>query len=104
MWIFGKNKDKNKKPAASEAAAKPAQLTARPQTSKEIKTQALLLQMRGLRAEIGEENLQEIVKKLQLDNLKKKVREDIDNNPQKRDRILDEIRFHLNDPDSPTRH
>ena len=103
MWFFGKkdkdSKDKGKKDVAAPAAAKVA-------TSKDQKAAALLAQMRTLRAEIGEENLQEIVKKLKLDELKKKVRSDIENDPRARDRLLDEIRFQVHDADRkpPTRH
>jgi hypothetical protein len=53
--------------------------------------------MRTLRAEIGEEVLQELAKKLKLDDLKNKVRHDIDNDPRKRDRLLDELRMHVRD-------
>ena len=98
MWFFGKDKDKGKKDAAK------ADAPARPMTSKEAKTKELMAQMRALRAEIGEETLQELVKKLKLDELKKQIRSDIDNDPKKRDRLLDEIRFHVHDTDNQTRH
>lgn len=87
MWIFGKKPNKDK-PAAS-----PAKVL----SSKEEKVQALLAQMRELRAEIGEENLQRLAEKLQFETLKKQVRHDIDNDPKKRDRLLDEIRFQARD-------
>ncbi|HEY8964383.1 MAG TPA: hypothetical protein VIN59_07990 [Alphaproteobacteria bacterium] len=74
-------------------------------TSKQAKTEALMAQMRVLRAEIGEENLQALVKKLKLDELKKQVRHDIEHDPVKRQRLLDEIRWHVHDDhSSPTRH
>lgn len=91
MWIFGK-KDTKKK-AAPKAVAAPAPAS----SSKEEKVQALLAQMREIRAEIGEENLQKLAEKLQFDALKKQVRHDIDNDPRKRDRLLDEIRFQARD-------
>lgn len=100
MWFFGKDKKKDGKAAdaKSEAASGPL-------TSKQAKTQALMAQMRVLRAEIGEENLQELVKKLKLEELKKQVRHDIDNDPAKRQRLLDEIRWHVHDDHgSDTRH
>lgn len=100
MWFFG-NKDKKKgaKPADTKAVSTEGM------TSKQIKAQALLAQMRVVRAEIGEENLQAIVRKLKLDELKKQVRDDIDNNPEKRQRLLDEIRWHVHDDHgSDTRH
>ena len=93
MWFFGKDK-KDKKKGKGGASA-----PTKPKTSKEVKTQALLAQMRDLRAEIGEENLQNIVRKLKLDELKNQVRHDIDHNPEKRDRLLDEIRYHVHDHD-----
>ncbi len=101
MWFFG-GKDKDKKDKKADAKkAEPA----KPLTSKEAKTQAVLAQMRGLRAEIGEENLQEIVRKLKLDDLKKQIRSDIDNDPHKRERLLDEIRYQVHDADrGPTKH
>lgn len=73
-------------------------------TSKETKTAALMAQMRTLRAEIGEEQLQKMVNKLKLDELKKQMRHDIDTDPKKRDRLLDEIRFHVQSDDGETRH
>jgi hypothetical protein len=99
MWFFGKDKDKKKDAPAKAAASVPA----KPLTSKEAKTQALMAQMRTLRAEIGEENLEKIVNKLKLDALKKQIRDDIDNDPKKRDRLLDELRFHVRDDDKPGR-
>jgi len=99
MWFFGKDKKKEGKPV--EAKSAPAQ----PLTSKQIKTQALMAQMRTLRAEIGEENLQKLVQKLKLEDLKKQVRHDIENDPVKRQRLLDEIRWHVHDDhSSDTRH
>lgn len=99
MWFFGKDKEKNKN---KQDVAKAGPAT--PLTSKQAKTEALMAQMRSLRAEIGEENLQELVKKLKLDELKNKIRNDIDNDTHKRDRLLDELRFQIHDADRPTRH
>jgi hypothetical protein len=95
MWFFDKDKAKGK----ADIPAKAADAPAKPMTSKEIKTQQLLAQMRTLRAEIGEETLQELVKKLKFDELKNKVRRDIENDPKKRDRLLDELRLHVRDDD-----
>mgnify|MGYP006879906222 CR=1 FL=1 len=58
-----------------------------------------MAQMRVLRAEIGEENLEKIVNKLKLEDLKKQFRRDIDTDPKKRDRLLDEIRLNMRDDD-----
>lgn len=90
MWFFGKDKDKKKsakdadKPSAAAPAANPGRTEAQ---------RKLLEQMRGLRAEIGEENLQKLANKLRLEDLKKQVRADIDGDEKKRNRLLDEIRF-----------
>jgi|GEM_PF-1910966 len=107
MWFFGKDKNKGKdKPAADAAkpASIPGNVAASATMTKAEKAAHLMAQMRGLRAEIGEEELAKIVAKLKLDELKKQVRSDIDNDPKKRDRLLDEIRFHVQDPDNNTRH
>lgn len=100
MWFFGK-KDKDKK----DQKAAPAKVAAnKPMTEKEAKGQELLAMMRSVRAEIGEENLQQIVRKLKLDDLKKQVKSDIDNDPHKRERLLDAIRYEMHDADRTTRH
>lgn len=94
MWFFGKDKSKDKK-----AAPVPASGPAKPVSSKQAKADALMAQMRVLRAEIGEENLEKIVNKLKLEDLKKQFRRDIDTDPKKRDRLLDEIRLNMRDDD-----
>lgn len=94
MWFFGKDKGKGKTDAAKTIAA-----PATPVSSKQAKADALMAQMRTLRAEIGEETLEKIVNKLKLDDLKKQMRSDIDTNPKKRDRLLDEIRLNMRDDD-----
>ena len=94
MWFFGKDKGKGKTDAAKTIAA-----PAKPVSSKQAKTDVLMAQMRNLRAEIGEENLEKLVNKLKLEDLKKQVRTDIDTNPNKRDRLLDEIRLNMRDVD-----
>jgi hypothetical protein len=79
MWFFKKDKETKAK------------------TLKEQKAQELLSIMRTARAEIGEENLQAIVTKLKLDDLKKKVQADIENDSRKRDKLLDAIRYEMTD-------
>ncbi len=98
MWFFGKDKNKKDKGEALKAPAVPP---AMPMTSKQAKTQALMEQMRSVRAEIGEENLKKLADKLRLDELKNKVRHDIENDPKKRDRLMDELRLHMQDKDKP---
>lgn len=94
MWIFGKKDNKtDKKPEATQKGPPDMSKLG----SKEEKIQALMAQMREVRAEIGEENLQKLAEKLKLDAMKKQMRHDIDNDPKKRDRLLDEIRFQARD-------
>lgn len=94
MWIFGKKDKKTDKKPAAPAKGPPDMSKL---GTKEEKVQALLAQMREVRAEIGEENLQKLAQKLQLEAMKKQMRHDIDNDPKKRDRLLDEIRFQARD-------
>lgn len=51
--------------------------------------------MREKRAEIGEEELQKIAARLQHEALKKQICRDIETDEQKRQRLIDEIRFGL---------
>jgi len=88
MWPFGKSK---KKKAAEAEAALPDLDTLCSTDAQRM----LLEQMRGLRAEIGEDTLQKMAAKLQMENLKKQVREDIDGDEKKRDRLLDELRYNM---------
>lgn len=92
MWFFGgKDKGKAAKSGTESSAASAAA------NLKEQKTKELMAIMRATRAEIGEENLQAIVRKMKLDDLKKQVRNDIDTNPHKLERLLDAIRFEMHD-------
>ncbi len=95
MWFFGKDKDKKSNTGTEKSAPDKKAMTL-----KEQKSQELLAIMRTARAEIGEENLQAIVKKMKLDDLKKKVRNDIENDPHKRERLLDALRYEMTDRDS----
>lgn len=95
MWIFGKKDKKVPAKSVSVAANIPAL------SSKEEKVQALLAQMRVLRAEIGEENLQALANKLRLDAMKQQMRDDIDTNPAKRAKLLDELRWQAQDDGKP---
>lgn len=106
MWFFGKDKNKGRDKPKNDAAkpAAPINVAASANMTKAEKAAHLMAQMRGLRAEIGEEELAKIVSKLKLEELKKQVKHDIDNNPKKRDRLLDELRIHMHDTDNSTRH
>lgn len=59
--------------------------------------QKLMAQMREKRAEIGEEELAKMAHAIQMDNLKKKIKHDIETDEDKRNRLLDEIRLGLKD-------
>lgn len=59
--------------------------------------QKLMAQMREKRAEIGEEELQKMAKAIQMENLKKQIKHDIETDEDKRNRLLDEIRLGLKD-------
>lgn len=86
LWPFKKKPEKAKQvnPAA-------------PATSKQAAASSVMAQMRGLRAEIGEENLNRLVSHLKLEDLKNKMRDDIASDPRKRDKLLDELKFQLKD-------
>jgi len=92
MWPFGK-KGKDKK--SGGAAANGGEGGNIDDLAKTDAQKKLLLQMRALRAEIGEETLQKMAEKLRLEDLKNKVRHDIDNDETKKHRLLDEIRWSL---------
>ena len=59
--------------------------------------QALFIQMREKRAEIGEEEIAKMAKALEMEKLKKQIKHDIDHDEDKRNRLLDEIRGGLKD-------
>lgn len=84
MWPFSKKKKNSDTPA----------LTAQVDISHlSDAKQKLMMQMREKRAEIGEEELQKIAARLQHEALKKQIRRDIETDDQKRQRLIDEIRF-----------
>ena len=55
--------------------------------------QQLFAQLKEKRAELGEEEIQKMANALKMSKLKNQVKSDIDNDEQKRNRLLDEIRF-----------
>ena len=83
MWPFGKSKDKKKKEAQ---AAKPVDVR-----------QQVLAQMRQVREEIGEEEIQKMAAKLRFEDLKNQFRDDIENNDERRDRMVQELRWQLHE-------
>lgn len=59
--------------------------------------QALFAQMRQVRADIGEEEIQKMQAALQHEATKKKIRQDIDTDEGKRQRLVDELKMTLKD-------
>lgn len=57
--------------------------------------QQLFAQLKAKRAELGEEEIQKMASALKASKLKNQIKSDIDNDEQKRNRLLDEIRFGL---------
>ncbi len=55
--------------------------------------QKLFVQLRAKREELGEEEIQKMANALKMSKLKNQVKSDIENDDQKRNRLLDEIRF-----------
>ncbi len=91
MWFFGKKKDKQDEVIALDERGRPPVST----IGKTDAQRQLLAQMRVLRDEIGEENLQKLAEKLKLEDIKRQIRHDIDHDEKKRDRLLDELRYSL---------
>lgn len=91
MWPFSKKNKNNADLPAAKGQVDVSHLS--PQKQK------LMAQMREIRAEIGEEELQKMASALQHENLKKQIRHDIENDDQKRQRLIDEIRFGLRNDD-----
>lgn len=57
----------------------------------------LFAQLKAKRQELGAEEIAKMQKALELDAIKKKMKSDIENDMNKRNRLLDEIRFNLKD-------
>ncbi len=55
--------------------------------------QQLFAQLKAKRTELGEEEIAKIQKTLEMDKMKKQIKSDIENDEDKRNRLLDEIRF-----------
>lgn len=84
-WLFGKKKE------AATTAQKPQQ----PLTGKAAAQAALLEQMKRTKSELGEETIQKMAMELRAADLKKAIQKKIDTDANARDRILDEIRFQM---------
>lgn len=57
--------------------------------------QQLFAQLKAKRAELGAEEIQKMANALKASQLKNQIKSDIDNDEKKRNRLLDEIRFGL---------
>ena len=84
--LFGKKGKKDKKADAS--------------TSGEVDVshlsdakQQLFAQLKAKRMELGEEEIAKMQKAVEMDKMKKQIKSDIENDEDKRNRLLDEIRF-----------
>jgi len=55
--------------------------------------QQLFAQLKAKREELGEETIAKMQKAVEMDKLKKQIKSDIENDEDKRNRLLDEIRF-----------
>ena len=59
--------------------------------------QQLFMQLKAKRAELGPEEIAKMQNAVKMQALQNKIKNDIDNDDDKRARLLDEIRFHLSD-------
>lgn len=59
--------------------------------------QALFKQLRDMRHDMGPEELSKMQKAMKMQALQKKIKDDIMNDDDKRNRLLDDIRFHMQD-------
>lgn len=60
-----------------------------------VAKQQLFAQLKAKRAELGDEEIQKMANALKASKLKNQIKSDIDNDEKKRNRLLDEIRFGL---------
>lgn len=86
--FFSKNKpNKSVDDAAAEGAVDISHLS--------DAKQKLFAQLRAKREELGPEEIAKMERAVKLDALKKQVKSDIENDDDKRGRLLDEIRFEM---------
>ena len=88
MFGFFKNKSKNKNQDANGEVSVSHLSDAK---------QQLFAQLKAKRAELGEEEIQKMANAVKMSKLKNQVKSDIENDEQKRNRLLDEIRFNMQD-------
>ncbi len=84
--LFGK-KDKNK---AEDTEGNPDDVDVSHLSDAK---QQLFAQLKAKREELGPEEIERMQKAVKLDALKKQMKSDIENDEDKRNRLLDEIRF-----------
>lgn len=88
MFGFFKNKSKNKKQEVSGEINVSHLSDAK---------QQLFAQLKAKREELGEEEIQKMANAVKMSKLKNQVKSDIENDEQKRNRLIDEIRFNMQD-------
>jgi hypothetical protein len=59
--------------------------------------QQLFAQLKAKREELGPEEIAKMQKAVKLDAMKKQMKSDIENDEDKRNRLLDELRFNMKD-------
>lgn len=90
--LFGKGKDKKKgTQTAQEGDVDVSHLS--------DAKQQLFAQLQAKRQELGADTIAKLQQAAKMDKLKNQIKNDIDTDEAKRDRLLDEIRFGLKDKD-----
>lgn len=92
MWFFS-----SKKAKAKAQQKKPIVPPALDPNSRAGKADALLMQLRQTRAEIGEETLQRMAAALQHEQVKNQMKQAIDHDEAKRERLVAELRLQMRD-------
>lgn len=87
-------KDKKSKPAED---VKPEQSSGPDVSGMSDAKQQLFAQLKAKREELGPEEIAKMQKAVEMQALQKKVKHDIVNDEKKRERLIDEIRFHIQD-------
>ncbi len=87
MFGFFKNKKKENEKPDGEVAVDVSHLS--------DAKQQLFAQLKAKRTELGEEEIQKMANAVKMSKMKKQMQHDIENDADKRNRLLDEIRFGL---------
>ena len=87
--LFGKSKKKDKQVDVEESGPDVSNMS--------DAKQKLFKQLRDMRHDMGPEEIAKMQKAMKMQALQKKVKDDIMNDETKRERLLDDIRFHMKD-------